>query len=43
MDEQSKKQELSKVPTRRLLAAIKRDIRRQLRTSASPAKPKKKK
>ena len=30
MDEQSKKRELSKVPTRKLLAAIKLDIRKQI-------------
>jgi hypothetical protein len=41
MDEQSKKRELSKVPTRKLMATIKQDIRRQLRGPASAPKPKK--
>src|ERR1035438_2436681 len=46
MDAASKKRELSKVPTRKLLASLKLDIRRQMRTSAASAsapKPKKKK
>jgi hypothetical protein len=49
MDAVSKKRELSKVPTRKLLASLKLDIRRQMRTSAasvasaSAQKPKKKK
>jgi hypothetical protein len=43
MDAASKKQELSKVPTRKLLASLKLDIRRQMRDPASASKPKKKK
>lgn len=39
MDEQSRKRELQKVPTRKLLAAIKRDIRKTMKVSASPGKP----
>jgi hypothetical protein len=41
MDGQSKKTELSKVPMRKLLASVKRDIRRELRPSASAGKSKK--
>jgi hypothetical protein len=41
MDEQSKKRELSKVPTRKLLATIKQDIRRQLSGPSAAPKPKK--
>lgn len=41
MDEQSKKRELGKVPMRKLMATIKQDIRRQLKTSASTPKIKK--
>jgi hypothetical protein len=40
--EQEKKEALRRVPTRKLLASIKKDLRRQLRASASAAKPKKK-
>jgi len=43
MDAMSKKRELSKVPTRKLLASLKLDIRRQMQVSASALKPKKKK
>ena len=43
MDAVSKKRELSKVPTRKLLASLKLDIRRQMQASASAPKPKKKK
>jgi len=43
MDEQSKKRELSKVPTRKLLASIKREIRKTVQPCASPGKPMKKK
>jgi hypothetical protein len=43
MDEVSRKREIQKVPMRRLLAAVKQDIRRELRPSASAGKPKKKK
>jgi predicted component of type VI protein secretion system len=41
MDEGRKKL-LEKVPTRKLLASIKRDMRKMLRTTATAAKPKKK-
>ena len=37
-----KKDALKKVPIRKLVASIKRDLRRQLRATASAAKPKKK-
>jgi hypothetical protein len=43
MDEVSRKREIQKVPMRRLLAAVKQDIRRELRPAASGGKPKKKK
>jgi hypothetical protein len=43
MDEMSRKRELKKVPMRKLLAAVKQDIRKQLQASASPGKPLKKK
>jgi hypothetical protein len=39
MDELSKKRELQKVPTRKLLAAIKQDIRKTVKASASLCKP----
>jgi len=42
MDAKQKREELKKVPTRKLLASIKRDLRRSLRPSAAAAKPKKK-
>jgi hypothetical protein len=42
MDEKQKREQLRRVPTRKLLASIRKDIRRQLRASASAAKPKKK-
>ncbi|MFC5861788.1 hypothetical protein ACFPT7_05750 [Acidicapsa dinghuensis] len=42
MNETSKQTELKKVPTRKLLASLKQDIRKQLRPSASASKPKKK-
>jgi hypothetical protein len=41
MEKDSRRKLLKKVPTRTLLASIKRDIRRTLKASAS-AKPKKK-
>jgi len=41
MDEQSKQAEIKKVPTRKLLASIKRDIRRTIQASAGSRKPKK--
>lgn len=40
--EKEKKEALQRVPTRKLLASIKRDLRKQLQASASTAKPKKK-
>lgn len=40
--EKGRKELLKKVPTRKLLAAIKQDIRKNLRASGSTAKPKKK-
>jgi len=43
MDEMSKKRELSKVPTRKLLAAVKQSIRKEIRPTASARKPVKKK
>ena len=42
MDEKSKRTELKKVPTRKLLAAVKQGIRKQIQASASAGKPKKK-
>ncbi len=42
MDEGRKKL-LEKVPTRKLLASIKKDMRKMLRATASAAKPLKKK
>jgi len=42
MNEQEKRELLKKVPTRKLLASIKRDIRQTVRAAAS-AKPKKRK
>ena len=42
MDAKQKREELKKVPTRKLLASIKRDLRGALRASASAPKPKKK-
>jgi hypothetical protein len=42
MNEKEKKESLQRVPTRKLLASIKRDLRKQLRASASAPKPKKK-
>jgi hypothetical protein len=41
MNEQDRKKELSKVPTRKLLATLKQDIRRQLKAPSSPPKLKK--
>jgi hypothetical protein len=40
--EKEKKEALQRVPTRKLLASIKRDLRRQIHATASAAKPKKK-
>jgi len=41
MDAKEKREELKRVPTRKLLASIKRDLRKSLRPTASAAKPKK--
>jgi hypothetical protein len=43
MDEKSKHVEIKKVPTRSLLASLKKDMRKVMRPSASPSKPLKKK
>jgi predicted component of type VI protein secretion system len=43
MDEESKKQEIKKVPTRKLLASIKQDIRKTLNSSFPSGKSMKKK
>jgi len=43
MDEMSRKRELQKVPMRKLMSAVKHDIRKQLKMSASPGKSLKKK
>jgi hypothetical protein len=43
MDEQGRKQELQKVPTRKLLATIKQTIRREIKASGSRSKLMKKK
>jgi hypothetical protein len=43
MDEQSKKQELQKVPTRKLLSAIKQDIRKTMKEATARGKPLKRK
>ena len=42
MDEKKKREMLQKVPTRTLLASIKKDLKRQIRASASAGKLKKK-
>jgi len=39
--EKGRKHMLKKVPTRKLLASIKKDLRHAIRESASAAKPKK--
>lgn len=41
MDAKEKREELKRVPTRKLLASIKRDLRKQMNPSRSAAKPKK--
>jgi len=43
MDEKQKKDQLRRVPTRTLLASIKRDIRKTVKSSAESGKPKKRK
>jgi len=40
MDAKQKRQELKKVPTRKLLASIKKDLRRVLHASRAASKPK---
>jgi len=40
--DEGRKKLIKKVPTRTLLASIKKDMRKALRASASAAKPKKK-
>ena len=42
MNEKQKREQLKRVPTRMLLASIKKDIRKAVRVSASAGKPKKK-
>ncbi len=39
--EQGRKKLLKRVPTRKLMASIKKDLRRAIRASTSAAKPKK--
>jgi len=43
MDEKSKQNAIKKVPTRSLLASLKKDMRRAIQASASGGKPLKKK
>jgi hypothetical protein len=38
--EKGRKDLLKRVPTRKLVASIKKDLRRAIRASAAPAKPK---
>lgn len=38
MDEKKKREHLKKIPTRALLASIKKDLRRQIRASDKPLK-----
>ena len=40
MDEKRKREKLQKVPTRALLASIKKDLKRQIRASGKPLKKK---
>jgi len=40
--EKGRKRMLEKVPTRKLLASIKKDLRQAIRATAASAKPKKK-
>jgi hypothetical protein len=42
MDEQGKKKLLSRVPTRKLLASIKQDIRKTMKAAPIATKPKQK-
>ena len=41
MDAKEKREELKRVPTRKLLASIKRDLRKAMHAARSAAKPKK--
>jgi hypothetical protein len=41
MDAKEKRAELKKVPTRKLLASIKKDLRKAMHASRSAVKPKK--
>ena len=41
MDEKAKREELKQIPTRKLLASIKRDLRKAMHASRSASKPKK--
>jgi hypothetical protein len=41
VDAKEKREELRKIPTRKLLASIKRDLRKAMHASRSAAKPKK--
>ena len=43
MNEQEKREQLKRVPTRKLLAAIKRDLRKHLHATREASKPKRKK
>ena len=42
MDAKEKRDELKRVPTRKLLASIKKDLRKQMHAARSAAKPKSK-
>jgi len=39
LDQKEKRNELKRVPTRKLLASIKRDLRKQMHAARSAAKP----
>ncbi len=41
MDKKKRQEKLRNVPTRRLVASIKKDLKRQIRASASAKRPKK--
>ena len=41
MDEKQRRDELKKIPTRKLLASVKRDLRKAMHASRSASKPKK--
>jgi len=42
MDAKEKRDELKRIPTRKLLASIKRDLRKQMHATTTAAKPKSK-